>query len=49
MRRIAIVLIALVSCHTKSREGTVVPEKPYPVGTLLTGNAAMGDWTTDAP
>jgi glucose/arabinose dehydrogenase len=52
MRALAVFLVVSLGCsRTKSDPSPVQPaatEKPRP-GDLLTGEAAKGDWTTDAP
>lgn len=51
----AFVLVTLVASCACSRsksdaaKGAAGPAQPPPLGELLTGEAAMGDWTTDAP
>jgi len=54
MRRFAFGVLLLASCSRSKPDSSSAPpatttaEKPRP-GVLLTGDAAKGDWTTDAP
>jgi glucose/arabinose dehydrogenase len=48
----AVTLAALAACSRTTRDpasGPAVADRAHPIGELLTGEAARGDWTTDAP